>query len=65
MREGANINKSLLALGNCINALAANKVGRGREGERGEGGGGKEGGRRLVMSIVFFILGQVLSRPIS
>ena len=27
MREGANINKSLLALGNCINALAENKVG--------------------------------------
>lgn len=26
LREGANINKSLLALGNCINALAANKV---------------------------------------
>ena len=26
MREGANINKSLLALGNCINALAENKV---------------------------------------
>ena len=26
-REGANINKSLLALGNCINALAENKVG--------------------------------------
>ncbi|XP_003387534.1 PREDICTED: kinesin-like protein KIF18A [Amphimedon queenslandica] len=25
MREGANINRSLLALGNCINALAANK----------------------------------------
>ena len=25
-REGANINKSLLALGNCINALASNKV---------------------------------------
>ena len=25
MREGANINKSLLALGNCINALAENK----------------------------------------
>ena len=25
-REGANINKSLLALGNCINALAENKV---------------------------------------
>ena len=25
-REGANINKSLLALGNCINALADNKV---------------------------------------
>lgn len=24
MREGANINKSLLALGNCINALAEN-----------------------------------------
>ena len=24
--EGANINKSLLALGNCINALAENKV---------------------------------------
>lgn len=27
-REGANINKSLLALGNCINALADAKVGR-------------------------------------
>ena len=27
MREGANINRSLLALGNCINALASNKVG--------------------------------------
>ena len=26
MREGANINRSLLALGNCINALATNKV---------------------------------------
>lgn len=26
LREGANINKSLLALGNCINALASNKV---------------------------------------
>ena len=26
LREGANINKSLLALGNCINALATNKV---------------------------------------
>lgn len=26
MREGANINKSLLALGNCINALADRKV---------------------------------------
>lgn len=26
MREGANINRSLLALGNCINALAQNKV---------------------------------------
>ena len=26
LREGANINKSLLALGNCINALAENKV---------------------------------------
>ena len=26
MREGANINRSLLALGNCINALASNKV---------------------------------------
>ncbi|XP_046863402.1 kinesin-like protein KIF18A [Xenia sp. Carnegie-2017] len=26
MREGANINKSLLALGNCINALAENKI---------------------------------------
>lgn len=26
LREGANINKSLLALGNCINALADNKV---------------------------------------
>ena len=25
-REGANINKSLLALGNCINALADSKV---------------------------------------
>ena len=25
-REGANINKSLLALGNCINALAENRV---------------------------------------
>jgi kinesin family protein 18/19 len=25
MREGANINRSLLALGNCINALASNK----------------------------------------
>ena len=25
-REGANINKSLLALGNCINALAEGKV---------------------------------------
>lgn len=25
-REGANINKSLLALGNCINALADNEV---------------------------------------
>ena len=24
-REGANINRSLLALGNCINALAENK----------------------------------------
>lgn len=30
LREGANINKSLLALGNCINALAENKV---REGQ--------------------------------
>ena len=28
LREGANINRSLLALGNCINALASNKVGR-------------------------------------
>lgn len=27
-REGANINKSLLALGNCINALADGKVSR-------------------------------------
>ena len=27
MREGANINRSLLALGNCINALANKKVG--------------------------------------
>ena len=27
MREGANINRSLLALGNCINALASNMVG--------------------------------------
>ena len=27
LREGANINRSLLALGNCINALASNKVG--------------------------------------
>jgi len=26
LREGANINRSLLALGNCINALAASKV---------------------------------------
>ena len=26
LREGANINKSLLALGNCINALADSKV---------------------------------------
>ena len=26
LREGANINKSLLALGNCINALADTKV---------------------------------------
>ncbi len=26
MREGANINRSLLALGNCINALADSKV---------------------------------------
>ena len=26
-REGANINRSLLALGNCINALAEGKVG--------------------------------------
>ena len=26
LREGANINRSLLALGNCINALASNKV---------------------------------------
>lgn len=26
LREGANINKSLLALGNCINALAENRV---------------------------------------
>jgi len=26
LREGANINKSLLALGNCITALAENKV---------------------------------------
>ena len=26
MREGANINRSLLALGNCINALAAGKL---------------------------------------
>ena len=26
LREGANINKSLLALGNCINALADVKV---------------------------------------
>ena len=26
MAEGANINRSLLALGNCINALAGNKV---------------------------------------
>lgn len=26
MREGANINRSLLALGNCINALAEGKV---------------------------------------
>ena len=25
LREGANINRSLLALGNCINALAENK----------------------------------------
>ena len=25
-REGANINRSLLALGNCINALAEGKV---------------------------------------
>ncbi len=25
-REGANINRSLLALGNCINALASGKV---------------------------------------
>ena len=27
MRKGTNINRSLLALGNCINALASNKVG--------------------------------------
>ena len=27
LREGANINRSLLALENCINALASNKVG--------------------------------------
>jgi len=27
LREGANINRSLLALGNYINALASNKVG--------------------------------------
>ena len=27
LREGANINRSLLSLGNCINALASNKVG--------------------------------------
>ena len=26
LREGANINRSLLALGNCINALAEGKV---------------------------------------
>ena len=26
LREGANINKSLLALGNCINALTENRV---------------------------------------
>ena len=26
MAEGANINRSLLALGNCINALASSKV---------------------------------------
>jgi len=26
LREGANINRSLLALGNCINALADGKV---------------------------------------
>lgn len=30
MREGANINKSLLALGNCINALVDNKRTRGK-----------------------------------
>lgn len=30
MREGANINKSLLALGNCINALVDNKKTRGK-----------------------------------
>ena len=35
LREGANINKSLLALGNYINALAENKVRElGREGGR-------------------------------
>jgi len=28
LREGANINRSLLALGNCINALAEGKVKR-------------------------------------
>jgi kinesin family member 18/19 len=26
MREGANINRSLLALGNCINALASKEI---------------------------------------
>lgn len=54
LQEGANINKSLLALANCINALAENGTGKMRKNVKVRGGGGgwhvgggaAEGGRR-------------------